>query len=150
LVGRESGAVPEGDGHLFYQVVSDEHSERVRTDRDALDRLQRVLEWKPFYGPEKVVLPQMPEHMLEAVKKGLASEMISTWTQLRKVETVLDEMALGSTAQTRCGRVRVKTLTRPSRSCSPFRSSYACSRSKSSCVSRWLRRWTRCGSGSRR
>jgi hypothetical protein len=93
LVGRESGACPEGDGHLFYQVMSDEYAERVKTDRDALDRLQRVLEWKPFYGPEKVDLPQMPEYMLEAVKKGLAFEMISTWTQLRAVEVVLDEMA---------------------------------------------------------
>jgi hypothetical protein len=93
LVGRPSGACPEGDGHLLYQVVADEYAEQVKTDRDLLRRLQRVLEWKPFYGPEKVDLPQMPEYMLGALKQGLALLMVSTWTQLRSVEVVLDEMA---------------------------------------------------------
>ncbi len=45
LIGRESGAAPED--YLGFQVVADERSDQVETDRRLLGSLQAVLNWKP-------------------------------------------------------------------------------------------------------
>ncbi len=93
LVGRRSGACPD-DAHLLYQVIPDGEAERVETDRALLKRLQRVLNWEPFYGAEgEAEPPAMPGKLIEALKGSTSHELISTWVQLLTAEQALGEIA---------------------------------------------------------
>ncbi len=59
-----------------------------------LARLQRVLNWEPFYGAEaEAEPPAMPGKLIETLKGSTAHELISTWVQLLTAEQALEEIA---------------------------------------------------------
>jgi len=91
LIGREVSAGPEDC--LSYRVVPDDQAEEAALERLDFQRLQGVLDWRPFNAPPDVDLPKMPEKVKGYLRESTAYALVFCWIQVRVVEVILDEVA---------------------------------------------------------
>jgi hypothetical protein len=88
--GHTVGVAPED--FLSYRVVPDSEAEAVEVERKALKYLRQVVSWRGSDDGEDEEFPSLPARLREGLRHSTAFQLVSTWVELRCIETLVAEV----------------------------------------------------------